>query len=339
MKLKRAILVRCMLSVTAAGLALIATRGTAMPDAPGARKWYKGNLHTHTVHSDGDSTPNEVASWYKDHRYHFLVLSDHNYLTETAGLNTVFASPEKFLLIQGEEVTTSSGGKPVHVNAYHLGGLVDPVQANSVAATIQANVNAIRAVRALPSLNHPNFGWAVTSKDLMQVSNLNLFEVYNGHPMVNNRGGGGAESLDEMWDALLTGGKRIHGIAVDDAHHFKTIDKTLSNPGRGWIMVRAARLADADIRAAIEAGDFYASSGVTLNEVRTDGGALRIEIKPDGAARYSTYFIGEGGKVLKRAEGINPEYRFQGGEKYVRAKVQASTGDDAWVQPVFGGSR
>ncbi len=337
--MKKAIIVRGALALTAAALFLIATRGGATPDASSGKKWYKGNLHTHTVHSDGDSTPNEVAAWYKDHRYQFLVLSDHNYLTETAGLNTVFASPEKFLLIQGEEVTTSSGGKPVHINAYHLGSLVNPVQADSVASTIQANVNGIRGARALPSLNHPNFGWAVTSKDLMQVSNLNLFEVYNGHPMVNNRGGGGAESLDEMWDALLTGGKRIHGIAVDDAHNFKVIGKNLSNPGRGWIMVRAARLADADIRAAIEAGDFYASSGVILKDVQAGGGALRIEIQADSATRYSTFFIGEGGKVLKRAEGNNPEYRIQGGEKYVRAKVQASTGDDAWVQPLFPGSR
>jgi predicted metal-dependent phosphoesterase TrpH len=332
-KLRRPAAVRGLLVAAAAVLALLAPSGGAAPET--GKKWYKGNLHTHTVHSDGDSTPNEVASWYKEHRYHFLVLSDHNYLTEIAGLNAVFAAPERFLLIQGEEVTTSSGGKPVHVNAYHLDRLVDPVQAGSVAATVQANVNAIRAARALPSLNHPNFEWAVTSKDLLQVSNLNLFEVYNGHPSVNNRGGGGAESLEEMWDALLTGGKRIHGIAVDDAHNFKTIAKTLSNPGRGWIMVRAERLSDAAIRAAIEAGDFYASSGVGLSDVRVAGGVLRIDIDAAPSTRYSTFFIGEGGKVLKRAEGNNPEYRFEGSEKYVRARVQASTGDDAWVQPVF----
>lgn len=41
-------------------------------------KWWKGNLHTHTLWSDGDHYPDMVAKWYQDHGYHFLVLSDHN---------------------------------------------------------------------------------------------------------------------------------------------------------------------------------------------------------------------------------------------------------------------
>ena len=44
------------------------------------------------------------------------------------------------------------------------------------------------AANALPSLNHPNFRWAFTSKEILQIRDLNLFEVYNGHPEVNNLG-------------------------------------------------------------------------------------------------------------------------------------------------------
>ncbi|HZS07725.1 MAG TPA: hypothetical protein VFD58_23010 [Blastocatellia bacterium] len=51
------------------------------------RRWYKGNTHTHTLNSDGDSTPDEVVRWYREHGYHFLVLTDHNYLTAVDGLN------------------------------------------------------------------------------------------------------------------------------------------------------------------------------------------------------------------------------------------------------------
>jgi predicted metal-dependent phosphoesterase TrpH len=69
-----------------------------------ALNWYKGNLHTHTINSDGDSSPDAVARWYKEHRYNFLVLTDHNFLTTTDGLNSIFAAKEKFLLIPGEEV-------------------------------------------------------------------------------------------------------------------------------------------------------------------------------------------------------------------------------------------
>ena len=59
----------------------------SIPPNPPAGRWYKGNLHTHTLNSDGDSTPFEVATWYREHGYQFLVLTDHNYLTGVAGLN------------------------------------------------------------------------------------------------------------------------------------------------------------------------------------------------------------------------------------------------------------
>lgn len=44
-------------------------------------KWWKGNTHTHTTMSDGDSSPEVVAQWYKRNGYQFLVLSDHNIFT------------------------------------------------------------------------------------------------------------------------------------------------------------------------------------------------------------------------------------------------------------------
>lgn len=307
--------------------------GTATP-AP-RLNWYKGNLHTHTINSDGDSTPNEVASWYKEHRYHFLVLSDHNFLTEIDGLNAIHAAKEKFLLIPGEEVTDSFEGRPVHVNAYNPARLVEPAHGASLVETIQRNVDAIRRAGGLPSLNHPNFGWAVTSNDIMGVEDLSLFEVYNGHRGVNNIGGGGFDSLDEMWDAVLTAGKKIYGVAVDDAHHFKSYGRDLANPGRGWVVVRAATLTTEDIMQALASGNFYASTGVVLQDIQISDGELRVVIRPAKGTRQTTFFIGAGGQVLGKSYENIATYRFQGGEQYVRARVQASNGDIAWTQPVF----
>ncbi|MEP7363104.1 MAG: CehA/McbA family metallohydrolase [Acidobacteriota bacterium] len=315
------------LSLLALGAALTQTRPSL--------RWYKGNLHTHTLNSDGDSTPHEVATWYREHGYQFLTLSDHNYLTSVEGLNAVHAAREKFLLIPGEEVTDGFGGKPIHVNAYNLGRELQPRHGASVAETIQNNVNMIRGAMALPSLNHPNFGWAVTKDDLLKVSNLGLVEVYNGHPTVNNAGGGGFASLDEIWDALLTAGKHVNGIAVDDAHHFKKIGQEFSNPGRGWIQVRAAELSAAAIAEAIDKGDFYASSGVVLADVQTGGGEYRLEIATRGTEKLTTYFIGDGGKVLAKSYDTKPVYKLTGSEKYVRARVDSSFGSSAWTQAFF----
>lgn len=312
-------------------LTLGAGRATQTPPM----RWYKGNLHTHTLNSDGDSTPSEVAAWYRANRYHFPVLSDHNYFTEVAGLNAVHGAREKFLLIPGEEVTDRFEGKPVHLNAYNPLGLVEPAGGITLVETIQRNVDAIRQAKGLPSLNHPNFGWAISSRDLLQIRDLSLFEVYNGHPKVNNIGGGGFESLEEMWDALLTAGRRLYGIAVDDAHHFKSWGREYSNPGRGWVMVRAPALTVEDILRGLESGNFYASTGVELSSVEAGEQELRIEIQADPALRYTTVFVGAGGEVLAKSYDSKPVYRFRGGERYVRARVVASSGDTAWTQPVF----
>ena len=58
--------------------------GETAPDqvlaADGVFKWFRGNIHTHTLWSDGDDYPEMVALWYKDHGYDFLSFSDHNTL-------------------------------------------------------------------------------------------------------------------------------------------------------------------------------------------------------------------------------------------------------------------
>jgi hypothetical protein len=58
-------------------LGLAAAQSNRVEPAPGLR-WWKGNLHTHTLWSDGDGFPDMVATWYRDHGYHFLALSEHN---------------------------------------------------------------------------------------------------------------------------------------------------------------------------------------------------------------------------------------------------------------------
>lgn len=46
------------------------------------QKFWKGNMHTHSYWSDGNTFPEEVAWWYKSHGYHFLAVTDHNILQE-----------------------------------------------------------------------------------------------------------------------------------------------------------------------------------------------------------------------------------------------------------------
>lgn len=309
---------------------------TVEPQKPLPLKWYKGNTHAHTINSDGDSTPDEVARWYRENGYNFLVLTDHNFLTKVDGLNALHGADEKFIVIQGEEVSDLFEKTPIHINGLNVEKKVDPQGGKTTAELIQRNVDAIREVKGVPHINHPNFQWAITADDLKKVQNYKLFEIYNGHGLVNNLGGGGKPGLEEIWDMILSSGKLVYGIAVDDAHDFKHFEEQkLSRPGKGWVVVRAAKLSADSILEAMERGDFYASTGVELIDYQVNSKTMTISIKQDPLSKYTVRFIGKDGKILKETFENPAVYEFRGDELYVRAKVLESNGKFAWTQPVM----
>jgi hypothetical protein len=331
----------------ALGLCLVAaTLGSTQAPAPSAARvqpaagtplrWYKGNTHTHTLNSDGDSTPDDVVRWYREHAYQFLVLTDHNFLTSVDGLNALHGADERFLVVKGEEVTSSAEGKPVHVNSLDGGRRLGPQAGGSILDVLQRSVDAIRGVSGVPHINHPNFQWAFTSNTLQQVKNNKLLEIFNGHPTVNNLGGGNVPGLEEVWDRLLSSGMLLYGIAVDDAHNFKQPGNPLvAGPGRGWVMVRAARLEPRALLESLERGDFYASTGVVLEDVVLGPAHMTVKVRPDATSKYRIQFIGSGGRILSEVGDASATYPFKGDEGYVRAKVIESNGRMAWVQPVL----
>ena len=313
----------------------------ASPRAPSqaaagpAMRWYKGNTHTHTLNSDGDSTPDDVARWYREHGYQFVVLTDHNFLTSVDGLNALHGADEQFLVVRGEEVSSRAGDKPIHVNGLDVQRRVEPHTGPSVGEVLQRTVDGIRGASGVPHINHPNFQWALTRQDLQQVRNNKLFEIFNGHPQVNQEGGGGVPGLEEVWDQILTSGTLLYGIAVDDAHVFKQPGNArVSGPGRGWVVVRAARLEPKALLDALESGNFYASTGVVLDDVAASATALTVRVKTESTSKYRIRFIGRGGQTLHEATEPAATYTFTGDEGYVRAKVLESNGRVAWVQPV-----
>lgn len=330
------VLCGCAPAATSTGTSAAARPGSeAAFERPGwSGTWYKGNTHTHTTESDGDSSPEYVARWYKDHGYDFLVLSDHNVFTDPATLSHLVDST--FLLIPGEEVTSGFDGASVHVNGLNIPHVVEARRAASLVATIQANVDAVREVEGVPHINHPNFQWSFGVEELRQIESDKLLEIWNGHPTVHNEGGGGIPSLVEVWDILLTGGKRIYGIAVDDAHHFQgEFSADRANPGRGWVSIKADALDAVTLMTALEAGHFYASTGVALEDVVVTPKRLEVHIEQDRDFRYTTTFYGAEGRVLGETDDNPAVFELRGDVGYVRAEVVSSRGDVAWTQPVF----
>jgi hypothetical protein len=120
-------------------------------------------------------------------------------------------------------------------------------------------------------------------------------------------------------------------------------------------VVRARSLTADAIVTALGAGDFYASSGVRLRDVRTNERSLTVEVEPDPGVSYAIRFIGTRrhsgpvesfaiGETLAEVDGPSATYTARGDELYVRATVVSSrrhpngySPDDfetAWVQPI-----
>lgn len=341
---------------------LFAIAPQARPQATTAAsaRWYRGNTHTHTLNSDGNAAPADVVRWYKEHGYAFVVITDHERVTDVGPLNLQFAEPGKFLVLPGEEVTQKVADSLVpdrrrqaHVVAIGTANTIFPLGERGVAAgmtmaaTYARNVGEIVAAGGLAQINHPNFRWSVRPEDIAQLPDSTLFEVWNAHPWVNNLGGrdeAGRASLstEALWDTLLTRGKMFFGVASDDAHEFlpeQLQDPLATRPGGGWVMVRADTLTQTSVIAALKAGNFYSTNGVLLDDYRASSRRIEIRIapssRPDDVRRFHTQFIGRGGKILADAYGRAASYTIRGNEGYVRATVTDSNGRKAWTQPAL----
>lgn len=306
--------------------------------SPTQLRWYKGNTHAHSLKADGDSSPEELARWYREHNnYQFVVLTDHDLLTPVEPLNAAQAVEGRFLVIAGEEVTDhAETKKAVHVNGLGLRTRVLPQGGALVSDVLERDVDAIRKAGGVPVINHPNYQWAITAGDVLKTRHVNLIEIASGNPDVNDLGGGGLPSAEELWDQVLSAGREMYGVAVDDAHSFKDPwNPQAKQPGTAWVVVRSSALEADSILSALDRGEFYASTGVELEGIVVTAEQLTVTVKPSSWNKGRIQFVGRGGRLLKEAIESPARYVFRGDEGYVRARVMASNGRMAWVQPVF----
>jgi hypothetical protein len=276
-------------------------------------------------------------------------------LRTLAELKRAFDRPDEFVLVPGEEVTSSHRLSQIHINALNVDATIPASKGESVQATLQANLDAIIAWGkandrpVLAHLNHPNFRKSLASVNLAEMRGERFFEVYNGHRSVENERVGDRPSTEEMWDLALVArlhggagdGEPLYGIATDDAHdHYAA--NAVSIPGRGWVMVRCDVVEPDAIIEAMRRGDCYASSGVFLDDIRVEEGRLIVDpaavVDASAEETLTVEFIGtrvvDGepgkiGEVLSRVEqplgsGEPVAYRFADDELYVRARLTSS---------------
>jgi hypothetical protein len=299
-------------------------------------------------------------------------------LTALPKLKEMFEERGKFLMIPSEEISAEHEKAPIHINVTNVRELIKARGGDSVLEVMQNNIDAVLAQRQrtgqpmFPHLNHPNFHYAIKAEDLMRVEGERFFEVYNGHPAVFNEGDDKHPSTERIWDIVLAwrlgilNMEPMFGIAVDDSHQYHKDSPKNANPGRGWVMVHASRLTPENIVHAMEAGDFYASTGVTLQSVKRTSKELEVRVDPEPNVDYQITFVGTkrgfvNGKTSEGKPNVDPArigtvlvppirgtkatYRLEPDDLYARALIVSTKlkkngvitneVERAWTQPVL----
>ena len=369
-----------------------------------AQHWYKGNMHTHSLWSDGDDFPESIADWYKTNGYNFIAVTDHNRLQSGENWRAVpggfltkeifekyvnkygpsgvdkkeeggsvkvrlktlaeyqdqFNESGRFLLLNGEEITSHYSGNPVHVNAINIKEVVPRQFGNNISEVLQQAVNGTLEQRQLTGqpmfaiINHPNFGRSFGAEEMKRVQNARFFELHNGGFPTGNYGDEHHDSTEVIWDKvnlrnIELGRPLLYGVGNDDTHNYHQMGGNYHNPGRSWVMVNAPSLEASALVKAMEAGKFYASTGIVLKELISSENKLQISIEAEEGVNYTIQFIGvrkgeQKAAVLKTVAGTEGEFKPGKDILFVRAKIVSSklqknpyaAGDyeTAWTQPV-----
>lgn len=281
---------------------------------PQAGRWLKGNLHAHTTESDGKLTPPELVQAYTERGYDFLVISDHDRVTAHPRYD-----PARFLVISGNEIT-ARGPHILHVGATSV---VEPLADRGSVLEEAARGGGIRI------LNHPNwekdFGHWSMEKVLKLPTLYHGIEVFNGVVLRH----AGYPFATDIWDQLLSRGIRIWGYANDDTHDWEDI-------GNGWNVVNADALEREPILSALETGRFYASTGVALTTLCTEGNRVRI-VSSNGSVCIPVVDWGvELGRFRGRSWEFDLDTLVEGKRAtYIRFEIHGDARTAAWTQPIW----
>jgi hypothetical protein len=189
-----------------------------MKRPPGQRpiyKWLQGDLHMHTLHSDGKFTLDELVDKALNRGLDFIFSTEHN----TLSANLVWGNhvPKGFLVGRGIEVTTFGG----HWNAIGLlpHQLIDPKihDMADMDASLVAAIEEVHKSDGFAIINHPYAeckccGWSFSFHDSM-----GAIEVWNG-PWKRHPADESNVKAVEKWDALLREGRIFTASGGSDIH-------------------------------------------------------------------------------------------------------------------------
>lgn len=251
--------------------------------------WLRGDLHSHTVHSDGLNTVEELARNAIEKGLDFLAVTDHNTNTHHEEIEALAPTlGGSITLIPGEEITTYWG----HANTWGLREWVEFRCADD--ESMNAVQRYVRERGALISVNHPKCigpPWLFKGWDGYQA-----MEVWQAPWRFHNW-----ESL-ERWESLLQSGWQVVAVGGSDTHSIPPAPPQhrhgLGNPTT-WVYTENDA-SEQSILQALRAGHVFISDA-------PDGPRLILSADEDGDGRFEKTM----GDRIAASEGKRVNFRVQ----------------------------
>lgn len=280
--------------------------------------WYRGDLHLHTVHSDGRHTQASLVELARAAGLDFIGSAEHNTSSAPLTWGEHVTADRPPLVICGEEVTTRNGhwlamGVPA-------GTWVDWRYRDRAGLARQADL--VRGLGGLAVACHP---WAPTPGSLWgfgyDFRQVDAIEIWNGPWTIDDQVG------VKIWHAALVARRFVPVVGSSDSHHSgQTVGEaqtvvraeTLSVPavtaglraGRSWI----AESSKVGLRFEATARGRTASCGESLGA--RPGDLVDVHLEVTGAPGCAAVVVGP---VLPVAFGLTDDE----GQAVVTAKVPA----------------
>ena len=272
--------------------------------------WLKGNLHTHSTESDGTRAPQEVVDDYAARGYDFLMLSDHDKLSDPKRVKG-----HGMVMIPGNEIS-AKGPHLLHINAKSH---IPPDEDR------QKILDLIAKEKAFAVINHPN--WQEHYNHCPQ-EKLEAWTGYIGIEVYNGviRRLSGSPLASDRWDRLLGKGRRVWGFANDDSHRPEDVELA-------WNMVQSEKRTPAAIVEALVAGRFYGSTGVSIEALAAHG--RTVHVAAPNAQRI--VIVTDYGKRMAHVDAPEITFHVPDDAKYTYVRVECyGPGESmAWTQPFF----
>ena len=281
-------------------------------------KWFKGNVHMHTTHSDGRLTVTEAARFYAERGYDFIAITDH--MVPFVGAESSDELP--LLVLDGIELH----GEDDQGSFYHAVAIGDVGGISSDMDFTEA-LDRARSQGCLLIWAHPHWSDNTVAEGMRH--GFHGVEVYNCSSQLAHGKGMGAFH----WDALLGQGHDMLGFATDDSHFIEGVPLEAG----GWIMVNAPELSNEAITDSIRRGNFYSSSGPDFKNIYIEKGN-RIVAETSSVAHARLVGPRERNKykgLFGRDEITDTHFRIPDDWAFARLEIADATGRTAWSNPLL----